>query len=63
MELMKLEEKAVESLQYKLLPRQKEKSLDFIMSPTEDIFQQPNQFLDEAVSKSKEDSLADSYLD
>jgi len=51
MELIKLEDKAVASLQYKLLPKKKENSLDFIMSPTEDIFKQPNQFLDKAVSE------------
>jgi len=46
MELLKIEDNAIDSLRYKLLPKKKEQSLDFIHSPKEDIFNQPNPFLE-----------------
>jgi len=46
MEMIKYNEQAVESLKYKLMPKRDEQSVDFITSPTEDIFSKPNPFLD-----------------
>jgi len=66
MELVKLEPASLDSLQFKLMPKKKEQSMDFIMSPKEDIFSQPNPLLEEdkpKKSKSATRTVADNYLD
>jgi len=39
--------KAAASLQYHLMPKKDEQSVDFIVSPDEDIFSQPNAYLED----------------
>lgn len=46
MELLNLDEQAVSSFQYRLLPKHDSQAVDFIRSPEEDIFNQPNPYLD-----------------
>jgi len=47
MEMLKHDAKAVSSLQYRLMPKRDEQSLDFITSPKEDVFNKPNPYLDD----------------
>lgn len=62
MEMIAENEQAVDSLKYKLMPKRDAQSVDFITSPTEDIFSKPNQFLDEEEEKPTQ-TKADNYLD
>ena len=55
--------KAVESMQYHLTPKTKENSLDFIKSPTDDIFNRPNPYLEKKTKNTSKKSKADNYLD
>jgi len=47
MRLVNNDEHAVASLKYRLMPKKSEQSMDFISSPTDDVFDQPNQYLDD----------------
>lgn len=47
MEVLKNNPKAVDSLQYTLMPKNEEQSIDFITCPKDDIFNSPNPFLDD----------------
>lgn len=62
MELIKLQPESADSLQYKLMPKKDEQSMDFIMSPKEDIFSKPNPLLEDDKPK-QVPTTADSYLD
>lgn len=46
MTLVKISPQAVDSLQYRLMPKKDAQSVDFITSPEEDIFSKPNPYLD-----------------
>jgi len=71
------DEQAVTSLQYRLMPKRDEQSVDFITSPDEDIFAKPNPYLtpkekmqplmdaieeSSIVEKKSKRTTADSYL-
>ena len=62
MELLQFEPDSTDSLQYKLMPKQAEQSMDFIMSPKEDIFSKPNPLLEDTEQKVVP-TTADGYLD
>ena len=47
MELIQRDGNAAESFQYRLLPKHDSQAVDFIKKPTEDIFNQPNPYLDD----------------
>ena len=47
MEILQKDESAIDSLAYRLMPKEKEQSMDFIKGPEEDIFSQPNSFLED----------------
>jgi len=47
LEILKQDQQAVDSLAYRLLPKREEQSLDFIVSPKEDVFKKPNPYLDD----------------
>jgi len=47
MKLLDNDAKAVNSLQYKLMPTRDAQSVDFILSPEDNLFDQPNPYLDE----------------
>ena len=55
------DDKAVSSLQYRLMPKKEVQSVDFITSPDENIFSKPNPFLDDDEKPAK--TVADNYLD
>jgi len=65
MELLRVTPEAVDSLQYRLMPKRDAQSVDFITSPTEDIFSKPNPYLSEDREKVKKPkkTTADNYLD
>lgn len=44
--LLKADKKIVDGLKYRMLPKKDSQSLDFITSPTEDIFSKPNPYLE-----------------
>jgi len=46
MEMLKHDGEAVDSLQYRLMPKRDEQSVDFIVSPKEDVFTKPNPYLE-----------------
>jgi len=46
-QILQQDQQAVDSLQYRLMPKKDEQSLDFITSPKEDIFKKPNPYLDD----------------
>jgi len=45
-ELVFQDKEAINSMRYHLMPKKGEQSVDFITCPTEDIFSQPNPYLD-----------------
>jgi len=47
MSMMENESKVAESIQYRLMPKKEEQSVDFISSPTDDIFDEPNPYLED----------------
>lgn len=61
MEMIRINQQAIDGLQYRLLPKKGIQSVDFITSPQEDIFSKPNQFVEEEKTKKKK-TLADDYL-
>ena len=44
--MLQLDPKAVDSLQYRLMPPKDSQAIDFISSPDEDIFNKPNPYLE-----------------
>lgn len=61
MEMIRINQQAIDGLKYRLMPKRDMQSVDFITSPQEDIFSRPNQFIEEEKPKKKK-TLADDYL-